>query len=261
MPATQVHFDRTNSTFDADSVLCIGVPLLLSRELMMERVYLEVPVFSQSSADSVIHADHGTIRLELNAEGSYGQGGTTPAPSTYRHAVVGNHHQTPLRVMIRPRGPPDDGSPDFVYSQAEFDAMVEAIGDWLSSGIMDEKRGDGFVFGALWSTGKEGRRSGGQMGVDVYMNSHLVNIAAPYPCVFHRAFVSSLSMHLGPCSRKRGLSNDPVEDRPAPTYQLDSRAFVLCGRIDCTTIHEPALVLCTYPVFKPTCLYQVDTQV
>ncbi|KAJ4389217.1 hypothetical protein N0V93_006680 [Gnomoniopsis smithogilvyi] len=153
----------------------------------MDQIYLEVPVFSSSSADSIIHADHGIARLELNAEGSYSQGGTTPDANTYRHVVV--NKRTPLRVMIRPRGPPDDGTPDFVYSRAEFDGMIEAIRKWQSSGILDMKRGDGFVFGALTSraedAGDDDKRG---MRVDVERNSQLVDMAAPYPCVFHRAF-------------------------------------------------------------------------
>ncbi|KAJ4423485.1 hypothetical protein N0V82_001810 [Gnomoniopsis sp. IMI 355080] len=152
----------------------------------MDKIFLEVPVFSQSSAHLVAHTDHGTARLELNAEGSYGQGGTTPDPNTYRHAVLNS--QTPLRVMIRPRGPPDDGSPDFVYSKAEFDSMVEAIRNWQSSGILDERRGDGFVFGALRSRNEAEGNDGRGMRVDIEMNSQLVKMAAPYPCVFHRAF-------------------------------------------------------------------------
>lgn len=159
----------------------------------MNRILLEVPVFSQSSADSVIRTGHGTARLEINAKGSYGQGGTTPAQNTYRDAVLNT--QTPLRIMIRPRGPPGDGSPDFVYSEPEFNGMVEAIRDWQSCGIMNERRGDGFVFGALKeseekSAGVEGRA----MVVDVDRNLHLVNTAAPYPCVFHRAMVSSFKV-------------------------------------------------------------------
>lgn len=162
----------------------------------MTNLYLEVPVFSPSSAEFIIiHAEHGTARLELNAKGSYGQGGTTPNPDTYRHAVM-RQNQTPLRVMIRPRGPPDDGSPDFVYSEAEFDGMEEAIREWRSSGLMNEGRGDGFVFGALQVREEEGDGDGGGGGrrkgmrVDVDRNRRLVDVAAPYPCVFHRAFVS-----------------------------------------------------------------------
>lgn len=156
----------------------------------MAKIYLEVPVFSPSSAEFIIQAEHGTARLELNAEGSYGQGGTTPDAHTYRHAVI--NEQTPLRIMIRPRGPPADGSPDFVYSDAEFDGMEEAIRVWQASGLMDEERGDGFVFGALQSTDQEqGGDAGGKgMRVNVDRNRRLVDMAAPYPCVFHRAFVS-----------------------------------------------------------------------
>lgn len=157
----------------------------------MAKIYLEVPVFSPSSAEFITQAEHGTARLELNAEGSYGQGGTTPDPDTYRNAVQDN--QAPLRVMIRPRGPPANGSPDFVYSNAEFDGMEEAIRLWQASGLMNEERGDGFVFGALQARGEEGGAGEGKgkgRRVDVDRNRKLVDVAAPYPCVFHRAFVS-----------------------------------------------------------------------
>lgn len=154
----------------------------------MAKICLEVPVFSPTSAELIIQSEHGTARLELNAQGSYGQGGTTPDPTTYRHAVL--NKQTPLRVMIRPRGPPADGSPDFVYSDAEFEGMEEAIRVWQGSGLMDEERGDGFVFGALESREEgDGGRKGIRVNVD--RNRRLVGVAAPYPCVFHRAFVSS----------------------------------------------------------------------
>lgn len=164
----------------------------LEKYIMDDKIYLEVPVFSQSSAELIIRADHGTARLELNAEGSYGQGGTTPDPNTYRHAVLND--RTSLRVMVRPRGPPDDGSSDFVYSPAEFDGMVEAIRTWKSSGILDERRGDGFVFGALELAKKDSGDNERGMRVDVDKNSHLVKEAAPYPCVFHRAFASSFQV-------------------------------------------------------------------
>lgn len=175
------------------------------KQSTMAKVYLEVPVFSQLSAEFIIQAEHGTARLELNAEGSYGQGGTTPDPDTYRHAVINN--PTPLRIMIRPRGPPHDGSPDFVYSSAEFDGMEEAMRLWQESGLMDEERGDGFVFGALKTKEEEeeGGTGGKGMRVDVDKNRRLVNVAAPYLCVFHRAFVSICSTALASLADSMGF--------------------------------------------------------
>lgn len=165
---------------------------------MSSKVLLEVPIFSQASADLVIHSGHGTCRLELNAHGSYPQGGTTPAETTYLHALTSSS-DTALRIMIRPRGPPDDGSPDFVYTKHEFDLlMVQAVLDWKASGMMREERGDGFVFGVLKERVRdEGEQQnatdGSAMVVDVDRCLHLVQLAAPFPCVFHRAFVSSIT--------------------------------------------------------------------
>lgn len=194
----------------------------------MAKIYLEVPVFSPSSAEFIItqaeHGGGGIARLELNAKGSYGQGGTTPDPNTYRHAAtaaaaaaagLNNQTPTPLRVMIRPRGPPPgaggDGSPDFVYSEAELDGMEEAIREWRVCGLMDEERGDGFVLGVLQvreeEEGEEGGDDGGRkrMRVDVGRNRRLVDVAAPFPCVFHRAFVSLLQVILASLTGSLGL--------------------------------------------------------
>lgn len=161
---------------------------------MANNIPLEVPVFSVTSANSVIHSGHGTCRLELNAQGSYPQGGTTPTPTAYHHASILNS-DTPLRIMIRPRGPPDDGSPDFVYTNDEFDVlMVQAVQNWKTSGVMRRERGDGFVFGVLKEKRQDqqggGAGTGPPMVVDVDRCSRLVQLAAPYPCIFHRAFVS-----------------------------------------------------------------------
>lgn len=157
---------------------------------------LEVPVFSPGSASAAIQA--GAHRLELNRAGSYPQGGLTPDIAdlqTLTAASVSEANPSPLpplRIMIRPRGPPAD-EPDFVYSDAEFAEMKASVGAFKESGLMRRGRGDGFVFGILkvreTEAGRLGARAESPVVVDVERNRELVELAAPWPCVFHRAFV------------------------------------------------------------------------
>lgn len=161
---------------------------------------LEVPVFAPSSASAAISA--GAHRLELNRAGSYPQGGLTPEIADLQ-VLLRSECSVPLRIMIRPRGPPADGSPDFVYSNEEFDAMKASIREFQASGLMQRDRGDGFVFGivrachVLHRTAHGDRSVGEAMVVDVERNRELVDLAAPWPCVFHRAFVClSCSQHV-----------------------------------------------------------------
>ncbi|KAK1766161.1 putative copper homeostasis protein cutc [Phialemonium atrogriseum] len=152
---------------------------------------LEIPIFGPASASPAVSL--GAARLELNAAGSYPLGGTTPSASelgdTAAAAALAGSSSSPaasatLRVMIRPRGPPADGSPDFLYASGELAEMREAIVGFGRSGLLDPERGDGFVFGVL-------RRAGGGGGgvvVDVERNAELVRLAWPFKCVFHRAF-------------------------------------------------------------------------
>lgn len=146
---------------------------------------LEIPIFGSASASSAV--SFGAKRLELNAAGSYPLGGTTPSLSELDQTVeaLGSSASgVPLRVMVRPRGPPADGSPDFLYSAEEFAEMRQAIVEFKKSGFLDPKRGDGFVFGVLSRVG------GGVNGVvvDVERNAKLVALARPLRSVFHRAF-------------------------------------------------------------------------
>ncbi|KAK3325560.1 CutC family protein [Apodospora peruviana] len=162
------------------------------------RQRLEVPVFG--AADVALAVSLGAGRLELNAAGSYAAGGTTPTIQelhSARSAISSSpHHQNsggdqqdvPLRVMIRPRGPPQEGvgdESDFVYSDAEFDDMREVIVRFTQSGLLKAASGDGFVFGVL-RKGEDGRKR--RVEVDVARNAELVNLARPFAAVFHRAF-------------------------------------------------------------------------
>lgn len=156
-------------------------------------------MFSPPSATAAIAA--GAHRLELNRAGSYPQGGLTPEPSDLSDVLARHDASTrssssspppPLRIMIRPRGPPADGGADFLYSSDELEEMRAAVGRFVGSGLMRRAVGDGFVFGVLrWAEGGEG------VVVDVERNRELVELARPWPCVFHRAFVRGDSFGSG----------------------------------------------------------------
>ncbi|KUI71418.1 hypothetical protein VM1G_07230 [Cytospora mali] len=158
---------------------------------------LEVPVFSPASARAAL--SRGASRLEINRAGSYPQGGLTPDESEVEPL---QDSPIPLRIMIRPRGPPPDGGPDFVYSGAEFREMEGAIRRFKASGHLQEARGDGFVFGVLKGEKKKKNEGGGGGGggggaaalvVDAERSRDLVQLAHPFACVFHRAFDDVLS--------------------------------------------------------------------
>ncbi|KAF9874825.1 copper homeostasis protein cutc [Colletotrichum karsti] len=137
---------------------------------------LEIPVFSPASA---LHAQAlGAQRIELNARGSYPAGGTTPTPADLEG--VTKWLTVPVRIMIRPRGPPADGAPDFVYSETELARMLVDVEAFR--GLLRKDRGDGFVFGVV-RVEEEGR-----VVVDVERNRRLVEAAGGLACSFHRAF-------------------------------------------------------------------------
>ena len=122
---------------------------------------LEIACFNPESA--VIASESGADRVELcdNA----GVGGTTP-PIQWLSQIE-DKAKIPVNIMIRPRGG------DFVFTDPELQSMRDAIQEFKSSDMIS-----GFVFGVLTSD----RR------VDLERNTELVNLAAPYPCTFHRAF-------------------------------------------------------------------------
>lgn len=68
--------------------------------------------------------------------------------------------------------------------------MKSAIGAFTASGNMSLERGDGFVFGCL-KEDERGIHGARGLVVDVVKNKELVELARPFPAVFHRAFVRS----------------------------------------------------------------------
>lgn len=143
--------------------------------------HLEIPIFGPASASLAVAA--GAARIELNAAGSYPAGGLTPS---IEDAARIRDAQVPVRVMIRPRGPPagQEGQRDFLYTEVEIDGMVRAIEALKASGTMRVERGDGFVLGALAETEK----GDGRFVLPTETVQRLVTASRPYKTVFHRAF-------------------------------------------------------------------------
>ncbi|MDN3689235.1 copper homeostasis protein CutC [Cyclobacterium jeungdonense] len=125
-----------------------------------KRILFEAPVYTHEAA--ILAAANGVDRLELCAD--FGEGGTTPSAGLLK--VIKRQVPVPVFVMIRPRGG------DFMYSPGELEAMLADIK------ILGDVGADGFVFGALHSTGK----------VDVDACKRLLEAAQDKPCTFHRAF-------------------------------------------------------------------------
>lgn len=104
---------------------------------------LEIPVFGGNAASRAVEL--GASRIELNATGSYPDGGLAPSLEDLRRVA---DIEVPVRIMIRPRGPPSESRVrDFIYSDAEFADMESAIRRFKETGLLNEARGDGFVLG------------------------------------------------------------------------------------------------------------------
>lgn len=126
----------------------------------MRRPLFEVCV---EGPDGVIAAQNGGAdRAELCA--SLLEGGITPSIGTVRTAQ--RRATIPLHVMVRPRGG------DFVYSDAEFEAMLEDVAALRALGVA------GLVFGCLLPDAT----------VDANRTRALVAAAGPLNITFHRAF-------------------------------------------------------------------------
>ncbi|PHH79003.1 hypothetical protein CDD80_5856 [Ophiocordyceps camponoti-rufipedis] len=156
---------------------------------------LEVAVFSPLSALQA--QTQGASRVELNAAGSYSVGGLTPPVSDVVTLKSNRDFKLPIHVMIRPRGAPEDGSQDFIYSDEEIAQMVQSIQDFKDAGVMNPFHGDRFVFGAIressgtsddeydWDSDDEDKN---KLRIDEHVCKTLLNAAKPFPCIFHRAF-------------------------------------------------------------------------
>lgn len=164
-------------------------------------INLEIPVFSPSSA---LQAQAlGAQRIELSARGSYPAGGTTPTLADLEG--ITKWLMIPVRVMIRPRGRPADGGPDFVYSDDELATMLRDVETFR--GVLRRDRGDGFVFGVLRTDGDDDE----VVAVDLERNRRLVDAAGGLPCSFHRAF------------------DELIRDGAAETVGRGVRELVECG--------------------------------
>ena len=120
----------------------------------------EIAVDSLESA--LIAQDCGADRIELCAD--LGIGGITPSHGMIQLAT--ERLQIPIHVIIRPR------RGDFLYSDAEFEAMRRDIEMAKSAGVQ------GVVVGILQSDG----------GIDTRRTRELIAVARPLSITFHRAF-------------------------------------------------------------------------
>ncbi|WP_126654206.1 copper homeostasis protein CutC [Chryseobacterium aureum] len=127
---------------------------------------IEIACFNPESA--VIAFENGADRIEL-CDG-LSEGGTTPGFETLKN--LREKMTIPIFVMIRPRGG------DFTYTDSEFEQMKNDLVRLKSLNA------DGFVFGILDENDE----------VNVDQNKALVQLAAPLPCTFHRAFDRAASL-------------------------------------------------------------------
>ena len=121
---------------------------------------IEVCCFSLHSC--LVAQRAGASRIELC--GGLAEGGTTPSAGLIQ--LARQQLSIPFYVMIRPRGG------DFLYSETEFAVMKADIQLAKALGA------DGLVIGLLNPDGT----------VDEDQTKQLVELAAPLPVTFHRAF-------------------------------------------------------------------------
>ncbi|KAK4069758.1 uncharacterized protein Triagg1_6888 [Trichoderma aggressivum f. europaeum] len=170
----------------------------------------EVAVFS--GASGLEAQAMGAKRIELNAPGSYDEGGLTPPVKEL--TSIASQLEIAVRIMIRPRGPPrvpvlqggqdqdqekkkegeedqDHLLQDFIYTDDEIALMLQAIHNFKATRVLNPIRGDGFVFGILRRQTKAStlaKYPDLKYTVDEERCKLLIDAARPFPCVFHRAF-------------------------------------------------------------------------
>lgn len=116
-----------------------------------------------SSIQSAMNAKNaGAKRIELCQ--ALSEGGTTPSYATVRHSV--QEMGLNVFVLVRPRGG------DFHYNQLEINIMEEDVKTCKQLGA------SGIVVGFLTEDGH----------IDKNLTKHFVELSAPLPVTFHRAF-------------------------------------------------------------------------
>ena len=164
------------------------------------------------SIDSALAAESGGAqRIELCS--SLLEGGLTPSAGFIR--TVRASASIAVFVMIRPRGG------DFCYGNAEFAAMKEDVVIAKSSGA------DGVVLGLLGQDGD----------VDVDRTAALVQLAAPLPVTFHRAFDLSAELDRAledviKTGAQRILTSGGMPVAPEGTKQIRRLVELACERIN-----------------------------
>ncbi|KAI1745896.1 hypothetical protein F4680DRAFT_2811 [Xylaria scruposa] len=187
---------------------------------------LEIPAFGALAA--LRATTLGATRIELNALGSYGEGGLTPSLEDLKQFIFASGQRCPLRIMIRPRGPASSPAEagglskrDFHYNAEEFDIMEAGIKEFKGLGLLDANKGDGFVFGILEEDELEeyeGRIRRQRCWVDKARCTRLVQTARPFKCVFHRAFDEIVSC------------DTPAPDEPTrPSWETGLEDLAACG--------------------------------
>ncbi|AOF91389.1 copper homeostasis protein CutC [Sinorhizobium sp. RAC02] len=165
----------------------------------------------------------GADRVELCA--SLVEGGLTPSLATIRAAVKAA--KIPVHVIIRPRGG------DFLYSDTEFETMVEDIKALRDEGV------SGVVIGCLTPDGR----------IDELRTKALVEAAGPMSVTCHRAFDMTADARealeaLIRCGIDRVLTSgqrdtavEGVAILKAAVEQADGRIVIMgCGALDAGNI-------------------------
>lgn len=128
----------------------------------MDRQPLKIEICVEGIDGLVAAQNAGADRVELCA--SLLEGGLTPSLGTIRQALA--VARIPFHVIIRPRGG------DFLYSELEFDSMLEDVAALRRMGVA------GVVFGCLTADGR----------IDEVRMKALVDAARPMAVTCHRAF-------------------------------------------------------------------------
>lgn len=121
---------------------------------------LEICVDSPASALAAQNGGADRIELCENLD----QGGVTPSMAKIK--IIRKLVEIPIFLLIRPR------KGDFLYTQADFDIMLEDIRLARDHGI------EGIVSGVLLPDGH----------IDQIRTAQLIKAAGPLPFTFHRAF-------------------------------------------------------------------------